>query len=318
MKIEIINQDNQYIETTVHSVMSLNAADFLRREMNSNNCAVKEDISYVLDKVTQLSVFEGWRTLSSLDSKLLHDSGIKPTHTGHSEIYTLDVYGFVSLGRANAKRPVAPSVNIIEKKDEAWGLSIAGSLNDKKFQLAYQKINDIYLFEENRHSMSIAELIKKTKSMLVKSAQLKELDEISILTGKSDKSAVVIYSPSNNGFLTYDGKYSSLLSARIFQSLKVAENTARARGLSFHIFVNVELDIKGLSITEQQSEDIGVLSELIARKEKEELIQKFATEQKEVLITNALKGQFPEIYQKLLLDIENINQPQVKPKNSRI
>lgn len=318
MKIEIINQDNQYIEPTVQSVLSLNSADFLRKQLESSDCTVKEDIRYVLDKVIQLPVFESWRTLSSLDEKILHDSGIQCINTGHSEICKINVYGFVTLGRPNAKRPTSPSVNIIEKKDESWGLSIAGSLNDKKFQLAYQKINDIYHFEENRSSVSLAELIKKTKSMLVKSAQLKELDEISTLTGKSDKSAVVIYSPSYNGFLTYDGKYSSLLSARIFQSLKVAENTARARGLSCHIFVNVELDIKGLSIAEQQSEDIGVLGELIAIKEKEELSQKFATEQKEVLITNALKAQFPEIYQKLLLDIENINQPQVKPKNSRI
>jgi len=318
MKIEIINQDNQYIEATVQSVLSLNSADFLRKQLESSDCTVKEDIRYVLDKVTQLPVFESFRTLSSLDAKILHDAGIQPISTGNSEICTLNVYGFVTFGRPNAKRPTSPSVNIIEKKDESWGLSIAGILNDKKFQLAYQKINDIYHFEEKRYKVSFAELIKKTKSMLIKSTQLKELDEISTLTGKSDKSAVVLYSPSSNGFLNYDGGYSSLLSARIFQSLKVAENTARARGLSCPIFVNVELDIKGLSIAEQQSEDIGVLRELISKKEKEELSKQFETEPKEVLITDALKAQFPEIYEKLLLDIEQNSQHQVKPKNSRI
>lgn len=317
MKIEIINQDNQYIEATVQSVLSLNAAGFLRKQLESPDCTVKEEIRYVLDKASQLSVFESFRTLSSLDTKILHNSGINTISTGNSEIYKLNVYGFVTLGRPNAKRPTTPSVNIIEKKDESWGLGIAGILNDKKFQLSYQKTNEIYHFEEKR-DISLAELVKKNKAMLIKSTQLKELDEMATLTGKSDKSAVVLYSPSSNGFLNYDGKYSSLLSARIFQSLKVAENTARARGLNHHIFVNVELDIKGLSIAEQQSEEIGVLRELISKKEKEELCQQFTTEPKEVLIANALKAQFPEIYEKLLLDIEQNTQHQVKPKNSRI
>lgn len=319
MKIEIINADNQYIDIDVESVMSKNTENFLREELKSPECKLKDEINCVLDYVAKLPVFKSIRTLSQLDYALLQSQGVTPLiDTYYSKSHQLDVYGFVKLGRPNAKRPIKQSVDIIEKKDERWGLNIALSLNEKKFQTAYQKIEKHYLFEENRYGKTLLDMLKKTKSMLLKSADLKELDEMSILTGKSDKSAVVIYSPANNGFLNYDGGYSSLLSARIFQSLKVAENTASARKLYAHIFVDVSLDIEGLSISQQYNEEMGALGQIISIKERDAITKHFDSQTPDIAIVNALKDKFPEIYQDLLSDIENKQTTPSKSKTNRI
>ena len=269
-----MNKDEQYTKSNIEVVMTEVAYIFLSNERNS---PVQKEIDFILPEIKKLPFFNDFLPIdSSLELTLV---GRKP-----GEFYqgNYNFYGFVNIENKGSSYP-EDKIDILKyNSNDIFGTTHFYNLTqNENFINAYNKVQKQYNFEGIQDFLQAINSVKKSIKLI---HNISILDEQQIIIGTEN--SVVIFSPSQKGFLNKEGKFTSLSSALIFRNADIAKKSvtkSKSRYVATDlIFVDVNIQIK--QISEKQLYpvgDIGYLGTIIAKNEQEEIKQNFQTEKKQ-------------------------------------
>lgn len=289
MKAVLMNSDGKYTSATTEIVMTKQAYEFLSKETNS---PLQKELDLVLPLISTLPVF-----IRGI-SRSLH-------------WVELEFHGVINVMKKGTACPDT-NLNILQyQKDDFFGMNVlTDMLNNKDFIIAYDKIFQHYNIQGFNDFKLEAKKFQKNINLI---NNITILDEIQQMLGTD--SSVVIFKPQSNGFLNDKGTFTSLSAARFFQSIAVAQTTAKSRQLTDVIFVDVNVDFKKISDSQLHSvTSTGNLGVLIAEKEKEELLKSMNLNNSNEAIINILKEQHPEVYDSIVESLK----PKPTTKSRRI
>lgn len=274
MEFILMNKDNQYTKSNIEVVMTEVAYMFLSNERNS---PVQKEIDFILPEIKKLPFFNDFLPIdSSLELTLV---GRKP---GGFYQGNYNFYGFVNIENKGSSDP-EDKIDILKyNSNDIFGTTHFYNLTqNENFINAYNKVQKQYNFEGIQDFLQAINSVKKSIKLI---HNIRILDEQQIIIGTEN--SVVIFSPSQKGFLNKEGKFTSLSSALIFRNANIAKKSvtkSKSRYVATDlIFVDVNIQIKQISEDQLYPvSDIGYLGTIIAKNEQEEIKQNFQTEKKQ-------------------------------------
>lgn len=268
MEFILMNKDNQYTKSNIEVVMTHVAYMLLSKEKNS---PIQKEIDFILPEIQQLSVFvEQLPIQSSLELRL---AGRQP---GGYCCGNYNFYGFVKIENKGSSDP-EDKINILQyNPNDIFGTNYFYNLTqNENFINAYNKVKKYYDFKGIEDFRQSIDSVKQSIKLI---SDIRILDEQEIIIGTEN--SVVIFSPSQKGFLNKKGEFTSLSSALIFRNAELAKRSvskSKSRYVAKDlIFVDVNIQIK--KISDQQLYpvgDIGYLGTLIAKNEQDQIEQSF-------------------------------------------
>ena len=260
--------------------------EYLLQEKDS---PVQKELDLILPLINSLPVYQFRKNFSSSMELKLYGNGTQ----------TIKGYGVTIIHKKGTAYPEENFKLFSNHKADPFGYEIINKLaNNKSFIEAYDKVMKYYKFIGEPDIKSLNKKVQKNKDVI---SGITMLDEVQQILGTD--CSVVIFDPKANGFLNDKGKFTSLSSARCFQSVAVAQTTARSRGLINAIFVDVDVKFKKVSDDQTHTiTDFGTLGVVIAEKEKEELAKTMGLTEDghNDKIIDTLKEKYPEIYEEIL------------------
>lgn len=210
--------------------------------LKKKNSPFQKEIDFILPEIQKLSVFiEQLPIKSSLELTL---AGRKP---GEYCCGDYKFYGFVKIehkGSSNSEN----KINILQyDQNDIFGINHFYNLTqNENFINAYNKVQKHYDFKGIENFQQSVNSVKQSIELIT---NIRILDEQQIIIGTEN--SVVIFSPSQKGFLNKEGKFTSLSSALIFRNAKIATRSvakSKSRYVATDlIFVDVNIQIKQIS-----------------------------------------------------------------------
>lgn len=286
MTIKLMNADGKYTAFAHEIIMGKQTYEYLLQEKDS---PVQKELDLILPLINSLPVYQFRKIFSSSMELKLYGNGTQ----------TIKGYGVTIIHKKGTAYPEENFKLFSNHKADPFGYEIINKLaNNKSFIEAYDKVMKYYKFIGEPDIKSLNKKVQKNRDVI---SGITMLDEVQQILGTD--CSVVIFDPKENGFLNDKGKFTSLSSARCFQSVAVAQTTARSRGLINAIFVDVDVKFKKVSDDQTHNiTDFGTLGVVIAEKEKEELAKTMGLTEDghNDKIIDALKEKYPEIYEEIL------------------
>lgn len=286
MTIKLMNADGKYTAFAHEIIMGTQTYEYLLQEKDS---PVQKELDLILPLINSLPVYQFRKSFSSSMELKLYGNGTQ----------TIKGYGVTIIHKKGTAYPEENFKLFSNHKADPFGYEIINKLaNNKSFIEAYDKVMNYYQFIGEPDIKSLNKKVQKNRDVI---SGITMLDEVQQILGTD--CSVVIFDPKANGFLNDKGKFTSLSSARCFQSVAVAQTTARSRGLINAIFVDVDVKFKKVSDDQTHTiTDFGTLGVVIAEKEKEELAKTMGLTEDghNDKIIDTLKEKYPEIYEEIL------------------
>lgn len=286
MTIKLMNADGKYTAFAHEIIMVKKTYEYLLQEKDS---PVQKELDLILPLINSLPVYEFRKSFNFGMELKLYGNGTQ----------SITGYGVTLIHKKGTAYPEKNFKLLSHNKSDPFGYEILNKLaNNKIFIESYNKVMKHYQFIGEPDIKSLNRKVQKTQDFI---SGITMLDEVQQILGTD--CSVVIFDPKQNGFLNDKGKFTSLSSARCFQSVAVAQTTARSRELMNPIFVDVDVKFKKVSDSQTHTiTDFGTLGVVIADKEKEELAKTMGLTEDghNDKIIDALKEKYPEIYEEIL------------------